>query len=235
MTTLITKKIANKLKYEVGKIDKLIKERRLKKTKERIATILRNKPVVKLHVGCGPRVLKGWVNIDIAYQPYGNHLKYFTDKHYSKEIRGDKNDFLPIDIPEYGLPFPDNSVDVIFHEDFLEHIPQRDQIAFLSESLRVLKKGGIHRVNTPNLTASMRDHSDFSKGMHGVYFAEWDKHKHINVLTPFSLKEMALMVGYSEVIFNERDASVSKLVPSEYRPAGDRPESDGNIFADLIK
>lgn len=214
--------------------DALIKKPRLNIIKSRFNSLLKKNQIIKVHIGCGPRVLKGWINIDIAYQPY-NNLKYFTDEHYSREMRGNKDEFVPIDISEYGLPLPDNSVDVIFHEDFLEHIPQRDQIVFLSESLRVLKPGGVHRVNTPNLIASMRDHSDFSKGMRGVYFSEWDKHKHINVLTPSLLQEMASMVGYGEILFNKRDASVSSLIPSEYRPAGDRPESDGNIFADLIK
>lgn len=80
----------------------------------------------------------------------------------------------------------------------------------------------------------MRDNSDFSKGFSGVYFGEWDKNRHKNLLTPSSLQELALMVGYSKVIFNSRDKSISKLIPKEYRPDLSRPV-DGNIFADLIK
>lgn len=231
------KKIRNKFKYEVKCANNaLIREPRLKKIRSKIDSLIENNKVIKVHLGCGPRILKDWINIDITYAPYDEkELKNYLDKHSPKDKMGSANDFLLIDISEYGLPFPDNSVDVIFHEDFLEHISQRDQVAFLSESLRILKPGGIHRVNTPNLMASMRDHSDFSKGMSGVYFAEWDKHKHLNVLTPALLKEMALMVGYVEIIFNKKDGSTSKLIPPEHRPGVDRPESDGNIFADLIK
>lgn len=202
---------------------------------KRIQEIIKEKKILKIHIGCGPRVLKHWINIDLHYEPYENYLKYYTDKFYPPEIRGNKADFFAMDVTKEKLPSPDNSVDLIFNEDFVEHLGQRDQIAFLSETLRVLKKGGVHRISTPNLLSSMRDKSNFSKGFEGVFFEEWDKHHHKNLFTPESLKEIALMVGYSEVKFGKRNQSVSKLIPLEYRPdPKDRPE-DGNIFADLIK
>jgi len=196
-----------------------------------------NNPAIKLHIGCGPRILKNWINIDATYQTHDNPgftEQYFKD-FYPEEIRGDRNDFIQLDINEFGLPFKNNSVDVIFHEDFIEHLSQRNQIVFLSESLRVLKKGGIHRINTPNLLSSMRQHSDFSKGAEKIYTKEWDGNGHINILTPNLLNEMALMIGYNKIIFNKRDESICKLIPREYRPSRDRAENDGNIFADLIK
>jgi len=190
--------------------------------------------VIKLHIGCGPRVLKGWINIDLKFTPYQAYLKYYTDKYYPESARGDKSDFLALDVSRQPLPFPDNSVDVVFHEDFLEHLNQRSQVLFLADSLRVLKPDSIHRIDTPNLLASMRDHSNFSLGFQGVYVHEWDKSKHLNVLTPSSLEEMALMVGYSTVVFTGRNQSASPLIPPEYRPdPRDRPEN-GNIFADLV-
>ncbi|MDP2217468.1 MAG: methyltransferase domain-containing protein [Methanolobus sp.] len=190
---------------------------------------------LKLHIGCGPRILKGWVNIDLKYEPYHNYMKYYTDKYYPKEIRGDKSDFFAIDVTKFGIPLPDNSVDVIFHEDFIEHLNQRDQITFLAETLRVLKKDCVHRVNTPDLLWSMHNHSDFSKGFNGVYTDEWNKHNHFNVLTPSILQELSLLVGYKEVIFNGRNQSKSKRIPLEYRPDPNNRPNVGNIFADLIK
>lgn len=190
---------------------------------------------LKIHFGCGPRILKGWMNIDLSYEPFHNYMQYYTNKYYPAEIRGDRSDFYAIDVTKTALPLPGSSVDVIFHEDFLEHLNQRDQIAFLAETLRVLRPGGVHRVNTPNLLSSMRDHSNFKRGYVGVYLDEWNKHNHLSLLTPDILQELALMIGYSEVQFNGRDRSVSQEIPLEYRPdLNDRPES-GNIFADLIK
>lgn len=200
-----------------------------------LADSYRNYPELKLHFGCGARVLKGWVNIDLSYTPYGDYLKYFTDKYYAPEIRGDQKDFFAIDVTKQRLPLPDESVAVIFHEDFIEHLDQKGQLLFLSETLRVLKKGGVHRLNTPDLISSMDNNSRFRLGYDGVYQAEWDKHGHKNVLTKKSLEEIALLIGYSKVVFNSKDKSVSGLIPAEYRPnPKDRP-IDGNIFADLIK
>jgi len=191
--------------------------------------------VLKLHFGCGPRVLKGWVNIDLFYLPYDKYLSNLTDEFYPPEIRGSREDFFQIDITKTKLPLPDNSVDVIFHEDFIEHLTQRDQYVFFAETYRVLKKGGIHRVNTPDLEFSLTKNSDFSKGGAGVFTEEWDDHDHFTVLTKKSLKEMAEIVGYSQVKFSKRDESLSEYIPKEFRPSKDRDSSKGNIFADLVK
>lgn len=180
-------------------------------------------------------MLKGWINIDLTFEPYEQYLKYYGDVYYPLEIRGDKRDFYAIDITKKELPLPNDSVAVIFHEDFIEHLDQRSQIIFFAETLRVLKKGGIHRVNTPDLNASMQEHSNFSAGKNGVYVQEWDRHGHKNLLTSNMLNELAMLIGYQEVRFTNRNESSSPYVPLEYRPdPSDRPEK-GNIFADMIK
>ncbi len=205
-----------------------------RQAEENLQRLMKANKIIKLHVGCGARTLAGWINIDTEFHPSENYLKIFGDEYYPKELRGSEADFYPMDAVKEKLPFANNSVDVIFHEDFMEHIDERDQVAFLAESLRVLKPGGVHRVNTPNLLSSMRDHADFSQGFDGVYFGEWDNHWHKNVLSPKILEELATMVGYSKVVFNQRNGSISPLIPKEFRPGNDRP-ADGNIFADLIK
>ncbi len=192
---------------------------------------------LSLHFGCGPRVLKGWINIDLAYEPFHNYLQYYTDVHYGEAIRGDRADLYIVNVLRDGLPLPDESVDLIFHEDFFEHLDQKEQMMFLAETFRVLKKGAVHRINTPNLRASMRDHADFSKGLSGVYTDEWEQWGHYSVVSPAILREMADIVGYSSVQFNGRDESIARAqLPSEYRPdPHDRPAADSNVFADLLK
>ena len=49
-----------------------------------------------------------------------------------------------------GIPFPDNSVDVIFHSNMLEHLDREVAPKFLAEAFRVLKPGGIHRIVVPD-------------------------------------------------------------------------------------
>jgi predicted SAM-dependent methyltransferase len=204
---------------------------------ERLKKVSESGSPVYLHFGCGPRVIKKWINIDLAFEPYEYYLQFYGDTYYPEEIRGNRQDLYEINILRDGIPLPDNSVDGIFHEDFFEHLVQRDQIIFLAETLRVMKSGSVHRINTPNLTASMRDYSDFTKGKDGVYVDEWNQWEHFSVINPGILEEMAKIVGYKEVKFTERDKSrISELLPKEYRPnPSDRPSKDANVFADLIK
>jgi SAM-dependent methyltransferase len=202
---------------------------------ERLKQFVADKRIIKLHFGCGPRVLKGWINIDLAFEPFENYLQYYGDRFYPQEARGDKSDFFALDVTKERLPLDDNTVDVVFHEDFIEHLDQRSQFFFLAETLRVLKPNGIHRVNTPDLKKSMQKHSDFSRGAAGVYFGEWDRHGHKSVLTRSMLTEIATMIGYKEVRFTKRDCSAFPLLPPEYRPDPNDREEDGNIFADLVK
>jgi predicted SAM-dependent methyltransferase len=204
---------------------------------ERLKKVTHSGNPIYLHFGCGPRVLKNWINIDLAFEPYEYYLQFYGDTFYPEEIRGNRKDLYEINILLDGIPLPDNSVDAIFHEDFFEHLVQRDQIIFLAETLRVLKPGCIHRINTPNLSASMRDYSNFRIGKSGVYTDEWNQWEHFSVINPIILDEMAKIVGYSEIIHTERDkSSIAEILPKEYRPNPlDRPSKDANVFADLKK
>ena len=81
----------------------------------------------------------------------------------------------------------------------------------------------------------MKKNSNFTKGFKGVYIEEWNKYEHLNILTPSMLEEMALMIGYSRIIFNSRNKSISNLIPLEFRPNLKTRGENENFFADLIK
>ena len=127
---------------------------------------------VKLYCGAGRIPRLGFLNLDRTVES-PNFMAAHPDEYF----------IFPFADTGWGIP--DNSVDYIFHEDFIEHISQLQQIQFLAETLRVLKPGCYHRVNTPNLLTSMRRHSDFKAGFAGVYTGEmeWD---HIAIFTPAS-------------------------------------------------
>lgn len=84
--------------------------------------------IVKLHLACGPHIVDGWVNIDILK---GKNIK-------NHDLRK-------------PLPYKANSVDVIFHEHFIEHLTKLEAEAFLLDCHRVLKKGGAVRIGWPDL------------------------------------------------------------------------------------
>jgi hypothetical protein len=176
---------------------------------------------VCMHMACGWTPLPGFLNIDIA-----SLAPQFAAEH--------PDEYFVLPTAGVHIPLPNDCVDYIFHEDFIEHIGQLDQISFLAETLRLLKPGGIHRVNTPNLLWTMRTRSDFSRGAMGVYMGErqWE---HIAIFSPAHLEEVARMVGYREVHFNARGDGCSPYAVRDRRPLADRDEIEGNIFADLVK
>jgi predicted SAM-dependent methyltransferase len=82
---------------------------------------------VRLHIGCGPFRLEGWVNIDnTAYEGVDQIL----------DVTG-------------GLPF--ENVQFIFAEHFIEHLAYEDALMLMRECRRALNPGGILRLSTPNL------------------------------------------------------------------------------------
>ena len=82
-----------------------------------------------LHIGCGKVILQDWINIDLDALE-GVDLVYDIKK---------------------GIPFNNNTIKYIFAEHFLEHLTREEGLFFLKECHRVLRKGGVLRLSTPNL------------------------------------------------------------------------------------
>lgn len=192
---------------------------RFRKTAE--AWVEAGKPL-RIHLGFGQHPLRDFLNLDLVLRvrPDRESAEFFD------------NCFV-FDWPE-GLPLPDDCVEFVFHEDMFEHLTQKEQYQLLAEVLRVLKPGGFHRINCPDISYIMNVASDFSKGRAGVY-DEWDRWAHVNVPTRASLEEQAKIVGYEKVHFNGKNQTVSGVWFRERRPGGQYDQNRYNIFADLEK
>jgi predicted SAM-dependent methyltransferase len=83
---------------------------------------------VKLHFGCGPRILPGWVNID-GWRFHG--VDFVTDL-------------------RQPLPFADATCRLIFTEHVFEHIDVEFRLPVLRELRRVLEPGGTLRIVVPD-------------------------------------------------------------------------------------
>ena len=99
----------------------------------------------KLHIGCGPNILAGWLNVDLVKRP---GVRLLLDASVS-------------------LPFQNESCRYIFSEHFIEHLDYRQASRFISESFRVLVCGGKIRLATPDLSFLIRlyhrDKTDLQK------------------------------------------------------------------------
>jgi SAM-dependent methyltransferase len=58
-----------------------------------------------------------------------------------------------------GIPFPDNSVDAVYHSHLMEHIDRDGVPTFQKEIFRVLKPGGIQRICVPSLELYVSEYS----------------------------------------------------------------------------
>jgi predicted SAM-dependent methyltransferase len=99
-----------------------------------------------LNIGCGSNYSKtsNWVNLDF--------------------ISLDK-DVISHNLLN-GIPFPNDTFDLVYHSHVLEHFKKRDAEYLLKECYRVLKPGGVLRVVVPDLEKIVRHYIDFlDKGL----------------------------------------------------------------------
>jgi len=86
---------------------------------------------LKLHLGCGRRILPGWCNVDVVDLP-GLDLRCAVDR-------------MPM--------LADGSADVAYASHILEHFQRRDVPRVLAEWRRVLRPGGTLRIAVPDFAA----------------------------------------------------------------------------------
>jgi predicted SAM-dependent methyltransferase len=118
---------------------------------------------VKINIGCGLSVAKGWLNIDgslnamFASWPKWMHSvlyrlsgarQYYSVEQYCAILK--TNQFLHHDL-SLSLPLKNNAVDFIYSSHFFEHLFKDEASNLLVECARALKPGGIIRISVPDL------------------------------------------------------------------------------------
>lgn len=105
---------------------------------------------MKLNLGCGDKKIEGYLNVDVCGAPD-----------------------LICDLSAFPWPWEDNSVDEVFSEHFLEHVPDYEKTVL--EMHRVLAPQGILRFKVPHFRSPM---------------AVWHLHRHqFSTYTPELLCE----------------------------------------------
>lgn len=123
--------LGTETKRVVGRLAREARQNRWKRDRtETIRKYLAASAHPKLHVGCGPMLLKGWINSDME-----------------PDIA---NGVIYLDVTE-PLPFPDGSLQYVYSEHVLEHVSLETTFAHFTECYRALRPGGVIRVAMPDL------------------------------------------------------------------------------------
>lgn len=102
-----------------------------------------------LHIGCGPCVLPGWINIDIHPAPLATNVLW-------------------------GLPFADGAARHVFLSHLLEHLFYPNDVhPFLQDIRRVLAPGGVVRIIVPDIAACIEAYRANDAGFFAARRRHW--------------------------------------------------------------
>lgn len=112
---------------------------------------------MKLNLGCGDKMRKGWLNVDSRPLPANGHQ------------------FLRADIRDLRGMIHAGAVEEIVAWDVLEHMPRADAEAVLRNCLELLKPGGTLEVKMPEIGALLR-WSEKQQDLKAVSFRWYGQH-----------------------------------------------------------
>ena len=201
---------------------------------------------VKVNLGCGLAVTKGWINVDaslnalFASWPRVVHKLLYrlsgSNRYYSLEQYCDlleNNVFMQHDL-SYSIPLKDQTADFIYSSHFLEHLFKQDAERLLTDCYRALKPGGILRISIPDLAYAISLYARGEKEqMMTAYFFVEDKEsflaRHKYMYDFDLLKSLLEKIGYSQVT---RCAYQAGQTP-DIKQLDNRPED--SLFVEAIK
>lgn len=128
---------------------RITKHRRIRRTRKIIAGLLAAGAGIKLEIGAGPvKGKNGWTTLDLS-----DEADLFWNLHRP-------------------LPFPDDSVEIIYCSHVLEHFHYPQLMALLKDCRRVLKPRGIFSACVPDASIYVRgylNHESFDRGKFFVH------------------------------------------------------------------
>jgi len=138
--------------------------------------LARREKVLKLNIGSGAAKINNWINIDMG-------------------LGAD----LVLDVRR-GLPFKNNSINIIYSEHFVEHLSLEEGTSFVRECFRCLKTGGVMRIATPDLDFIVDKYSTNWKNQEWL---SWPEHQ--TITTKCRMINIAFRSWGHRYLYNEED------------------------------
>lgn len=142
----------------------------------------------------------------LEFAPGDCAFSYFVCDYFQRVVsvdisdqRGVLQDVQPnnLEFIEYdGFTLPgvkDESIDVVFSDQLLEHLHQDDVVSHFELAFRVLKRGGLYVFRTPHAFMGPHDIS--------MFFSDKPEGFHIKEWTCVEIKQVVLSAGFSNVSF----------------------------------
>jgi len=186
---------------------------------------------LKLHLGCGPRILDGWLNID--------------KKKINPQV-------LAMELPKGLKEFDDNSVHYIYASHFLEHLEYpKKALNFVRQCYRLLIPSGVLRIVVPGIDkiieAYVRNDEDFftiqetmhpswctTKLEHLMYALQQDgEHKYGYDFE--TMKKLLTQGGFSNIIKSDYNKSYIEDLRIDYRSEIDNKGEYLSLYVDAVK
>jgi predicted SAM-dependent methyltransferase len=144
------------------------------------------------HVGCGSLIADGFLNIESDFEFYRDLESYRSSKattiasYKLYAVEGRRSTYLLQHDLRNGIPAATDSLEVIYHSHFFEHLTDHEGIAFLSECHRCLAPGGLMRFAVPDFELwcgnYVSGNSEFFNWYRSVYLHNNTLHYKTNAL-----------------------------------------------------
>jgi SAM-dependent methyltransferase len=202
---------------------------------------------VKVNFGSSLFVQDGWINVEGSLHASAARWptlfqRLLYRRSTAKEWFGSEEDYIRLlkthsfvhhDL-DFGLPFPDESIDYLYASHILEHFYPDIAENILRDACRVLRKGGRIRICVPDLKHAVDLYLKGEKENALRYFfkdskprAKFDRHKY---LYDFELLEAALRkAGFSSI---EKQSFQHGRVP-DIEKLDNRPEE--TLYVEAVK
>ncbi|MEH2402640.1 class I SAM-dependent methyltransferase [Nostoc sp.] len=177
------------------------------------------KSPVRINLGCGTKILEGFINIDNSPSIFVQRIPGLKSLLYLLHIidrqkldRQWSQDVILTDAFKELKKYHDSSVEEIFSSHFLEHLPLKKAVYLLKECKRILSSEGKLRIVVPDLvfhakyyleTVSLAEkvaHDRFLFEVAGAYLVDSRKgQNHYYIYDYWSLRDLLLEIGFTKV------------------------------------